>query len=130
VVGPAPAAQSYLKFKHLMEVADYTKCNAIHPGYGFLSENAEFVEYVEEKGLKFIGPPASAIRKMGSKSEAKKIMTAAKVPCLNGYHGDNQDPAHLLAESKRIGFPVMLKASLGGGGKGMRIVHSEEEFMD
>ena len=98
--------------------------------YGFLSENADFVELLQEKGITFIGPPADAIRKMGSKSEAKKIMTAASVPCLTGYHGDNQDPAHLLAESKRIGFPVMLKASLGGGGKGMRIVHSEAEFME
>ena len=98
--------------------------------YGFLSENANFVEFLDENKIKFIGPPASAIRKMGSKSESKKIMTAAKVPCLSGYHGDNQDPEHLLAESRKIGFPVMLKASLGGGGKGMRIVRSADEFFD
>ena len=90
-----------------------------------MSENADFVDFLDSNKIKFIGPPAEAIRKMGSKSEAKKIMTAARVPCLEGYHGDNQDPQHLLAESKRIGFPVMLKASLGGGGKGMRIVHNE-----
>jgi 3-methylcrotonyl-CoA carboxylase alpha subunit len=130
LVGPPPAAESYLKFKHLIEVADYAKCEAVHPGYGFLSENAEFVEFLNSKKIKFIGPPAEAIRKMGSKSESKKIMTSARVPCLSGYHGDEQDPQHLLEESKKIGFPVMLKASLGGGGKGMRIVRTEEEFFD
>ena len=95
-----------------------------------MSENAEFVELIEQKGLTFVGPPADAIRKMGSKSESKRIMEAAGVPILKGYHGDNQDPQFLLEQSRQIGFPVMLKASLGGGGKGMRIVHTEDEFMD
>lgn len=98
--------------------------------YGFLSENADFVELIASKGLTFVGPPADAIRKMGSKSESKRIMEAAGVPILKGYHGDNQDPQFLLEQSRQIGFPVMLKASLGGGGKGMRIVNNEAEFMD
>ena len=88
------------------------------------------MELIEKKGLTFIGPPADAIRKMGSKSESKKIMINAGVPVLQGYHGENQDPNHILAEAKKIGFPVMLKAVLGGGGKGMRIVYTEDEFMD
>ena len=98
--------------------------------YGFLSENADFVELIESKGLTFVGPPASAIRQMGSKSESKRIMEAAGVPILKGYHGDEQDPDFLLKQAREIGFPVMLKASLGGGGKGMRIVHTEAEFFD
>ena len=98
--------------------------------YGFLSENADFVELLESKDLTFVGPPASAIRKMGSKSESKKIMEQAGVPILQGYHGDEQSPEFLLQKSREIGFPVMLKASLGGGGKGMRIVHNEDEFME
>ena len=88
------------------------------------------MDLIEKKGLTFIGPPSDAIRKMGSKSESKKIMINAGVPVLQGYHGENQDPEHILAEAKKIGFPVMLKAVLGGGGKGMRIVHTEDEFMD
>ena len=94
-----------------------------------MSENADFVDFLGKNNINFIGPSADAIRKMGSKSEAKKIMAAAKVPCLSGYTGDEQDPEHLLAEAKKIGFPVMLKASLGGGGKGMRVVKDESEFM-
>ena len=95
-----------------------------------MSENADFVELVEKKGLIFVGPPADAIRKMGSKSESKRIMEAAGVPILKGYHGVQNDSKLLLEQSRKIGFPVMLKASLGGGGKGMRIVHNEAEFMD
>ena len=87
------------------------------------------MDLIEKKGLTFIGPPSDAIRKMGSKSESKKIMINAGVPVLQGYHGENQDPEHILAEAKKIGFPVMLKAVLGGGGKGMRIVQTEDEFM-
>ena len=98
--------------------------------YGFLSENADFVELIESKGLTFVGPPASAIRQMGSKSESKQIMEAAGVPILKGYHGGPNSPELLLEKSREIGFPVMLKASLGGGGKGMRIVRNEGEFMD
>lgn len=95
-----------------------------------MSENAKFVDLLETKKIVFIGPPSSAIRSMGCKAESKRIMDQAAVPILPGYHGENQDPEHLLKESKRIGFPVMLKAALGGGGKGMRIVHNEKEFFD
>jgi 3-methylcrotonyl-CoA carboxylase alpha subunit len=95
-----------------------------------LSENAAFVQTLQENGIEFIGPPASAIKSMGSKSESKRIMDAARVPIVKGYHGDNQDPDFLLAEAHKIGFPVMLKASLGGGGKGMRIVMKESDFFD
>jgi len=102
----------------------------VHPGYGFLSENANFAEKLESKGYTFIGPPASAIRLMGDKSESKRIMTKAGVPCLPGYHGVDDSADVLLAESIAIGFPVMLKASMGGGGKGMRIVRNEKEFME
>lgn len=111
-----------------MEVVKYTKSTAVHPGYGFLSENADFVDLLESKDITFVGPPASAIRQMGSKSESKKIMERAGVPILQGYHGDNQDPAFLQQQAQKIGYPVMLKASLGGGGKGMRIVRSDAEF--
>ena len=102
---------------------------AIHPGYGFLSENAAFCRACAAAGVTFIGPPVKAIEAMGSKSASKDIMLAAQVPCTPGYHGDNQDAAHLLAEAKNIQFPVMIKAVLGGGGKGMRIVHNEAEFV-
>ena len=95
-----------------------------------MSENADFVDLLESKSLTFVGPPASAIRKMGSKSESKRIMEQAGVPILKGYHGEDSSPEILLKHSREIGFPVMLKASLGGGGKGMRIVRNEEEFMD
>lgn len=88
------------------------------------------MDELEREGIKFIGPPSKAIQAMGSKSESKFIMERARVPIVRGYHGDNQDPAHLLAESRKIGFPVMIKASLGGGGRGMRIVFSESEFME
>ena len=103
---------------------------AIHPGYGFLSENASFVTLCEQEGVNFIGPPSKAIQAMGSKSESKNIMTSNGVPVVSGYHGDNQDPKYLLEEARKIGFPVMLKAVLGGGGKGMREVYREEDFMD
>jgi len=100
----------------------------LHPGYGFLSENATFVERLAQRKITFVGPPVEAIKKMGSKAESKKIMTAAKVPCLPGYHGDNQDTAYLEQQADKIGYPVMIKASLGGGGKGMRIVFKKEDF--
>jgi len=102
----------------------------VHPGYGFLSENAGFAEKLESKGYTFIGPPSSAIRAMGDKSESKRIMNKAGVPCLPGYHGVDDSPDVLLRESIAIGFPVMLKASMGGGGKGMRIVHREADFIE
>lgn len=95
-----------------------------------MSENAGFVDRCEQEGVTFIGPPSKAIDQMGDKSESKKVMLAAGVPCVGGYHGDNQDPKYLLEEAKKIGFPVMLKAVLGGGGKGMRIVKNEKEFFE
>lgn len=128
VIGPAAAAQSYLMTPHIIEVAKYARAEAVHPGYGFLSENADFVDTLEKENFTFIGPPSDAIRVMGSKSESKRIMEKANVPILPGYHGDEQDPEYLLKEARRIGFPVMLKASLGGGGKGMRICQNEGEF--
>ena len=130
LIGPPQPSLSYLKVDHLLDVAHRTGAQAVHPGYGFLSENAKFVGQLEANNITFIGPPAKSITAMGSKSESKAIMDAAKVPIVKGYHGDNQDPNFLLQEAKKIGFPVMLKASLGGGGKGMRIVWKESEFFD
>src|SRR5205807_217329 len=100
----------------------------VHPGYGFLSENPDFAEACAKAGLVFIGPPAEAIRAMGSKAAAKALMQAHGVPVVPGYHGDAQDPAPLAAEAERIGFPVLIKASAGGGGRGMRIVTRADEF--
>jgi 3-methylcrotonyl-CoA carboxylase alpha subunit len=130
LIGPPQPSLSYLKVENILDVAHRTGAQAIHPGYGFLSENAGFVKTLQENKIEFIGPPAKAIKAMGSKSESKHIMDKAKVPIVKGYHGDNQDPQFLLNEAKKIGFPVMLKAVLGGGGKGMRIVRKESEFFD
>src|SRR5262249_7143627 len=107
-----------------------TGAQAIHPGYGFLSENAGFAEACAKAGIVFIGPPPAAIRAMGSKSEAKKIMEKAKVPLVPGYHGDDQSSALLAQEANRIGYPVLIKASAGGGGKGMRVVDAAGKFED
>jgi 3-methylcrotonyl-CoA carboxylase alpha subunit len=109
-------------------VALATGAQAIHPGYGFLSENSEFAEACADKGMAFIGPPASAIEAMGSKSAAKALMEKANVPLVPGYHGDNQDAAFLNAQADAIGYPVLLKASAGGGGKGMRVVEKSADF--
>jgi len=128
MIGPSDPQRSYLVADHYLEIAKQASVDAVHPGYGFLSENADFVERLEQAGYNFVGPPASAIRSMGSKSEAKTIMENAGVPILPGFHGAESNPTILLAESKRIGFPVLLKASLGGGGKGMRIVQTEADF--
>lgn len=103
-------------------------CQAIHPGYGFLSENAAFAKACTDAGVRFIGPPHKAIEAMGDKSRSKEIMTDAGVPCIPGYHGAEQDPNHLASEAEKIGFPVLLKAVKGGGGKGMRIARTAEEF--
>ncbi len=127
-IGPPPARESYLNIARILEVARKTGVQAIHPGYGFLSENAEFAEACEKAGVVFIGPPASAIRAMGSKSAAKSIMANAKVPLVPGYHGDDQDVALLKREADKIGYPVLIKASAGGGGKGMRVVERGEDF--
>ncbi|SHF62386.1 3-methylcrotonyl-CoA carboxylase alpha subunit [Modicisalibacter ilicicola DSM 19980] len=127
-IGPAAARESYLNVEAVIAAARRTGASAIHPGYGFLSENAAFVAACDEAGIAFVGPPASAIAAMGDKSAAKARMEAAGVPLVPGYHGDDQDDAVLKAEADRIGYPVLLKASAGGGGKGMRVVEHGEAF--
>jgi 3-methylcrotonyl-CoA carboxylase alpha subunit len=129
-IGGSPARESYLVADKIIAAARQTGAEAIHPGYGFLSENAGFAEACAKAGLVFIGPPPAAIRAMGSKSEAKKIMEKARVPLVPGYHGDDQAPELLAREAARIGFPVLIKASAGGGGKGMRVVESADKFAD
>ncbi|KAJ1945532.1 hypothetical protein EC988_005735, partial [Linderina pennispora] len=119
---------SYLKTDTILDVVRRSGAQAIHPGYGFLSENAEFADRLDKEGVSFIGPPGSAMRAMGSKSESKRIMQAAGVPVVPGYHGDNQDVQFLKEQADKIGYPVLIKAVLGGGGKGMRIVNKPEEF--
>ncbi|MGR3839225.1 MAG: acetyl/propionyl/methylcrotonyl-CoA carboxylase subunit alpha [Cognatishimia sp.] len=127
-LGGASPAESYLCGDAIIEAALATGAEAIHPGYGFLSENPEFVEAVEAAGLVFIGPSAQAIRAMGLKDAAKVLMEKAGVPVVPGYHGEAQDPAFLAAEAEQIGYPVMIKAVAGGGGKGMRIVEAADQF--
>ena len=127
-LGGASPAESYLRGDAIIEAALVTGAEAVHPGYGFLSENPEFVEAVEAAGLVFIGPSAQAIRAMGLKDAAKALMEEAGVPVVPGYHGEAQDPAFLAAEAERIGYPVMIKAVAGGGGKGMRIVETADQF--
>ncbi len=127
-VGPAISAQSYLNVDAIIKAAKETGAEAIHPGYGFLSENAGFVDAVEAAGLVFIGPSAKAIRAMGLKDAAKALMEKAGVPVVPGYHGDNQDGAFLKSEADRITYPVLIKARAGGGGKGMRRVDSAADF--
>ena len=121
-IGPAPARESYLAGERILDVARRSGAEAVHPGYGFLSENAEFAEACEAAGIVFIGPPVAAIRAMGSKSAAKALMEKAGVLLVPGYHGDAQDISTLTAAAERIGYPVLIKASPGGGGKGMRVV--------
>ena len=128
LIGPAAARDSYLRIDRILEAAKASGADAIHPGYGFLSENAEFAEAVAAAGLIFVGPPASAIRAMGSKSAAKSLMETAGVPLVPGYHGADQDPELLAREATRIGYPVLIKASAGGGGKGMKVVERAEDF--
>jgi 3-methylcrotonyl-CoA carboxylase alpha subunit len=127
-IGPAPARDSYLNIAAILDAARNSGAEAVHPGYGFLSENAEFAEACEAAGIVFIGPPASAMRTMGSKAAAKDLMQRHGVPLVPGYHGADQNPDRLLDEAGRIGFPVLIKASAGGGGRGMRIVDSPAEF--
>jgi 3-methylcrotonyl-CoA carboxylase alpha subunit len=129
-IGPAPAAQSYLRTSTIIDVARRSGAQAIHPGYGFLSENVAFVEACEQAGLVFIGPPADAMRLMGSKIAAKQLAAAVNVPTVPGYNGESQLDAVLLREAERTGFPLLIKASAGGGGKGMREVHSSAEFAE
>ncbi|OHX14551.1 3-methylcrotonyl-CoA carboxylase [Chromobacterium sphagni] len=127
-LGPAPAAESYLRADLILDIAKHSGTQAIHPGYGFLSENEGFAAACQAAGIAFIGPPAAAIAAMGSKSAAKALMQKAGVPLVPGYHGDDQDPALLQKQADAIGYPVLIKASSGGGGKGMRIVEKTEEF--
>ncbi|WP_346796039.1 acetyl/propionyl/methylcrotonyl-CoA carboxylase subunit alpha [Halomonas sp. Bachu 37] len=127
-IGPASARESYLDIEAVIGAAKRTGAGAIHPGYGFLSENGAFVEALDTAGIVFVGPPASAIAAMGDKSAAKARMADAGVPLVPGYHGADQDDALLKAEADKIGYPVLLKASAGGGGKGMRVVESSDNF--
>src|SRR5439155_7339308 len=127
-LGPPPPRESYLRGDLVIDIAKATGAQAIHPGYGFLSENDDFAAAAIAAGLTFIGPPPAAIRAMGSKSESKIIMGKAGVPLVPGYHEAGQDDALLAREADRIGYPVLIKASAGGGGKGMRIVERREDF--
>ena len=127
-IGGSAPADSYLRWERIIEAAQATGAEAIHPGYGFLSENETFARACAEAGLVFIGPPPSAIRAMGLKAEAKQLMEAAGVPLVPGYHGASQDAALLKREAARIGYPVLVKASAGGGGRGMRAVDQPEDF--
>ncbi|MDT8421449.1 MAG: acetyl/propionyl/methylcrotonyl-CoA carboxylase subunit alpha [Desulfuromonadales bacterium] len=129
LIGPAAAAESYLRADRLIEAAQRSGALAIHPGYGFLAENADFARSCETAGIVFIGPPASAIDAMGDKARAKQLMAGAGVPLVPGYHGEQQEPEQLLQEATKIGYPLLLKASAGGGGKGMRVVEAREEFL-
>ncbi|MGD8607490.1 MAG: biotin carboxylase N-terminal domain-containing protein, partial [Myxococcales bacterium] len=129
-LGPAPSTQSYLRIDKIVAAAVATRSDAIHPGYGFLAENSAFAEACKEADLVFIGPTPEAIVAMGSKQRAKALVHEAGVPVIPGYDGANQDPAVLANEALRIGFPVLLKASAGGGGKGMKLVRKESELSD
>ena len=129
-LGPAAARESYLNVAAVLEAARASGADAIHPGYGFLSENADFAQAVTAAGLTWVGPPPSAIRAMGLKDAAKALMTQAGVPVTPGYHGENQDPAHLAAQAEQIGYPVLIKAVAGGGGKGMRKVEQAAAFAE
>lgn len=129
-IGGSEPRASYLRADAILQAARDTGAGAIHPGYGFLSENEAFAEAAEKAGIAFVGPPASAIAAMGSKSAAKTLMEKAGVPLVPGYHGDNQDPQFLKSQADGIGYPVLIKASAGGGGKGMRVVESSGAFLD
>ncbi len=127
-IGPSPVRESYLAGEKIIAAAVASGAEAIHPGYGFLSENPDFVEAVKAAGLTFIGPSASSIRAMGLKDAAKRLMEQAGVPVVPGYHGDNQDAGFLAGEAEKIGYPVLIKAAAGGGGKGMRRVDQPQDF--
>jgi 3-methylcrotonyl-CoA carboxylase alpha subunit len=127
-IGPPPARDSYLNIDAILDAARNSGAEAVHPGYGFLSENAEFAEACAAAGVAFIGPPASAIRVMASKAAARTLMQRSGVPLVPGYHGEDQDPVHLVDKAGQIGFPVLIKAAAGGGGRGMRLVADTAEF--
>ena len=128
-IGPAPVAESYLRIDAILEVAEREGVDAIHPGFGFLSENAAFARAVRDAGLVFVGPTPEVIELMGSKQAAKARMVEAGVPVVPGYNGENQDPDHLFAEAEKVGYPLLIKASAGGGGKGMRVVRRPDRFL-
>ncbi len=130
LVGPAAARESYLDMGRILGAARATRAGAIHPGYGFLSENAAFARACREAGIVFVGPPEDAILRMGSKSEARRLMAAAGVPVLPGYDGDDQSEARLQREARSLGFPLLIKPTAGGGGKGMRIVRDAGDFSE
>src|SRR5260221_4176746 len=127
-IGPASAADSYLRADRIIDAAKRSAAQAVHPGYGFLSENAEFAERCADSGVTFIGPPPRAVRAMGDKSAAKTVMEKAGVTTVPGYHGDDQAGDFLRSQASRIGYPVLIKASSGGGGKGMRAVAAAGDF--
>jgi geranyl-CoA carboxylase alpha subunit len=129
-IGPPPARDSYLDIDALLAAAKLAGADAVHPGYGFLSENAEFADACLRAGIVFVGPPAAAIDAMGNKARAKLLMQAAGIPCVPGYQGPDQSDDTLIAESLRIGFPLMVKAAAGGGGRGMRLVTAADDFAD
>ncbi|NOU49035.1 acetyl/propionyl/methylcrotonyl-CoA carboxylase subunit alpha [Pseudoalteromonas sp. JBTF-M23] len=128
-IGPAPSKDSYLVADKILEVAKLAGADCVHPGYGFLSENNTFAQACENAGIAFIGPLASSIEAMGSKTRAKEIMAQASVPLVPGYYGQKQDSDFLAAEAEKIGYPVLIKAAFGGGGKGMRVVRQSNEFL-
>ncbi|TMC22629.1 MAG: acetyl-CoA carboxylase biotin carboxylase subunit [Chloroflexi bacterium] len=130
LIGPAPATQSYLRSEKIIAVAQQCGAEALHPGYGFLSEHAQFAEACTAAGIVFIGPPASAMRLMGSKIAAKQLAQSLGAPIVPGYNGASQDEASLLHEAQRMGFPLLIKASAGGGGKGMREVYTATDFLE
>ena len=129
-IGPPPARSSYLDISAILAAAAASGAEAVHPGYGFLAENAEFSEACATAGLDFVGPPEAAIRAMGSKSAAKAIMEGAGVPVLPGYHGKAEDEATLQEAAKKAGYPILIKPSAGGGGKGMRVVERPEDLSE
>ncbi|MDM7919013.1 MAG: biotin carboxylase N-terminal domain-containing protein, partial [Methanosarcina sp.] len=128
LIGPAPSSQSYLNMEAIIAVAKNTGAEAIHPGYGFLSENPVFAKRCEDEGIIFIGPPSHVISEMGSKIRARNLMMKAGVPVVPGTKDAVEDPEEALAVAEKIGYPVLIKASAGGGGIGMKVVHSREEL--
>ncbi|MBL4619819.1 MAG: acetyl/propionyl-CoA carboxylase subunit alpha, partial [Marinicaulis sp.] len=126
LIGPAPAAESYLNVENILDAAHKSGADAIHPGYGFLSENTAFAKSCADAGVTFIGPSPDTIEIMGDKAKAKRCMIKAGVLCVPGYQGEDQSDATLLAQAAEIGFPIMVKAAAGGGGRGMRLVEQHE----
>lgn len=128
ILGKGPTQESFLNINKIIEISKREKIYALHPGYGFLSENVNLVQKCEENGIKFIGPDSKTMKMMGAKDVSKEIMIKNNIPVIPGYYSDNQEMTHLREESEKIGYPVIIKAVLGGGGKGMRVVKNSEEF--